>query len=152
MENFCQRGHPKYAENTFGKNQCKPCHKLAVAAYEKTAECREYRKVWAKGLTRQDYMKAYLLKNKDAYYYRHAKRKYGLSKEEILTLFATQNGKCAICKVPEVETGERFHIDHNHSTGKVRGLLCRSCNNFVVVAVEQYSHLFDLTKSYLGGL
>lgn len=36
-----------------------------------------------------------------------------------------QDGNCAICVDP---LPERFHIDHNHKTGKVRGLLCSSCN------------------------
>jgi len=44
-----------------------------------------------------------------------------------------QNGKCAICKKPETrKTGNKIRelsIDHCHKTGKVRGLLCDSCNN-----------------------
>ena len=44
---------------------------------------------------------------------------------EILKL---QNNKCNICKVDKCSTGKNFCIDHNHDTGKVRGLLCYSCN------------------------
>ena len=39
-----------------------------------------------------------------------------------------QNGRCAICGVPEYELPSRLYIDHDHETGKVRGLLCPSCN------------------------
>lgn len=43
-------------------------------------------------------------------------------------VIAEQNGLCAICGIAEVEHGKRFSIDHDHSTGKYRGLLCVRCN------------------------
>jgi hypothetical protein len=43
-------------------------------------------------------------------------------------MFADQNGCCAICGVHQSEVSKRFSVDHNHSTGKVRGLLCNHCN------------------------
>lgn len=52
--------------------------------------------------------------------------KYGLSVEEWEVMYADQNGLCAICRLPLVET--KIHVDHNHTTGEVRGLLCRLCN------------------------
>lgn len=52
------------------------------------------------------------------------KIQYGLTLEECQSLFKSQEGKCAICK--EFENG--LVIDHNHFTGKVRGLLCNKCN------------------------
>lgn len=54
-------------------------------------------------------------------------RRYNLSKEDYQDIWDKQEGKCAIC-------GKFFdkknipHIDHNHKTKKVRGLLCRMCN------------------------
>lgn len=53
--------------------------------------------------------------------------KYGLSPEQQQNLLVTQNHTCAICKVP-FETGKHTHIDHDHSTGKARGILCQACN------------------------
>lgn len=41
---------------------------------------------------------------------------------------AEQNGLCAICGVNEVQNGQKFSIDHDHTTGKFRGLLCVRCN------------------------
>lgn len=40
-------------------------------------------------------------------------------------LFEEQGGKCAICKQ---ECHRRLAVDHNHETGKIRGLLCMNCN------------------------
>lgn len=52
--------------------------------------------------------------------------RYKVSIDYIKSLFECQSGKCAICGNPiEFETSR---IDHDHRTGKVRGLLCVSCN------------------------
>jgi hypothetical protein len=59
---------------------------------------------------------------KDASYYRL--KRYGLSKEAYSALLDKQDGKCAICR-EEIA----LHVDHDHATGDVRGLLCRACNN-----------------------
>lgn len=53
------------------------------------------------------------------------KKKYGMTNDEVNALLLAQDSSCAICKK---NLGEVFDIDHNHSTGAVRGLLCRSCN------------------------
>jgi hypothetical protein len=58
------------------------------------------------------------------------KRRYGITKRQIVELAAFQREVCAICKkVPDV-TRKRggLHVDHDHVTEKVRGLLCESCN------------------------
>lgn len=63
-------------------------------------------------------------------YYRELEmlKKYNLSFQEYKTLYAEQNGKCAICRKAERELKASLHIDHCHESGKVRGLLCSSCN------------------------
>jgi hypothetical protein len=43
-----------------------------------------------------------------------------------------QNACCAICKKPESAFKNRLAVDHSHSTGRVRGLLCYRCNKFKV--------------------
>jgi hypothetical protein len=59
-------------------------------------------------------------------------RKYGITIEEYDAMYADQNGVCAICNQPEslMLRGaiKRLAIDHCHETGKIRGLLCFSCN------------------------
>src|SRR5690606_29139249 len=55
------------------------------------------------------------------------RQNYGLSVEEFEAKLAAQGGVCAICKGPPNGKG-RYHVDHCHKTGKVRGLLCHHCN------------------------
>lgn len=60
-----------------------------------------------------------------ANYWYQLKFLYGITKEQYQKAFKKQGGKCAVC-------GKKSHyalvVDHDHSTGKFRGLLCRSCN------------------------
>lgn len=59
----------------------------------------------------------------------HLKRTYGITPEEYDMMLQEQGGVCAICgddRVPAHYTG--LVPDHDHSTGKVRGLLCNQCN------------------------
>lgn len=57
------------------------------------------------------------------------KRDYKISVETYQAILDTQNGVCAICEKIEVHKKyKRLSVDHNHITGKVRGLLCSRCN------------------------
>jgi hypothetical protein len=55
-------------------------------------------------------------------------RRFGLSIDEFEAMLADQGGKCAICRTESCTTGRRFSVDHDKITGKIRGLLCRRCN------------------------
>lgn len=54
--------------------------------------------------------------------------KYGLSLEDYNALLEKQGHSCGICQVPFSSLKRRPHVDHCHSTGKVRGILCPNCN------------------------
>jgi len=57
------------------------------------------------------------------------KRRYGITRADYNRMLQDQHGSCAICKTTEIGRGHsHFHVDHNHATGKVRGLLCDLCN------------------------
>lgn len=58
--------------------------------------------------------------------------KYGITADEYQALLGRQGGVCAICRQPEklMRGGRvrRLAVDHDHRTGRIRGLLCHSCN------------------------
>lgn len=57
------------------------------------------------------------------------RRLYGLTVEQWEAMLRSQDGKCAICGTSEPKgKGGRLHVDHDHTTGAVRGLLCSNCN------------------------
>lgn len=69
-------------------------------------------------------------KLREEYIWRDRKFDFGITKEQYLQMLADQNGACAICKVKPAENASRkMHVDHNHTTGEIRGLLCRGCNH-----------------------
>lgn len=80
------------------------------------------RYVWLKG---QD-QPAFLRKRKDL----HLRDRYGITIEQYEDMLQSQNGLCTICGVA-MDSSQKTcipHVDHDHSTGKVRGILCGSCN------------------------
>lgn len=56
------------------------------------------------------------------------KRQYGITLDEHNKMFDEQNGVCYLCKKPGDGRWKKLCVDHDHTTGKVRKLLCRSCN------------------------
>ncbi|UOF77962.1 recombination endonuclease viI [Caudoviricetes sp.] len=57
----------------------------------------------------------------------HLMRRYGLSVDDYNDMLMAQSGGCAICGGQNIK-GRRLAVDHDHATGKVRGLLCDKCN------------------------
>lgn len=55
------------------------------------------------------------------------RQRYGLSVERYDEMLAEQNFGCGICG-RQCDSGRRLAVDHDHSTNKVRGLLCSNCN------------------------
>jgi len=62
----------------------------------------------------------------------HLRSRFGLKKEEYVRLLQAQNGVCCICGQRETAKScgriRNLCVDHDHKTGKVRGLLCDRCN------------------------
>jgi hypothetical protein len=65
---------------------------------------------------------------------------YGITIADWDRMFEEQGGVCAACRRPSPDGG-RLHVDHNHKTKKVRGLLCSPCNIIIGQADEQPSRL-----------
>lgn len=60
----------------------------------------------------------------------YLQKKFGITESDYEVMVATQGGKCAICGTTEPRGNghKKFHVDHCHRTGLVRGLLCSRCN------------------------
>lgn len=82
----------------------------------------------------------------------HAKKSrlknlYGLTVEQFDELNLKQGGLCLICGQPEPVSAQ-LHVDHDHDSGRVRGLLCIHCNT----GLGKFKHspeLLDKAKKYL---
>jgi hypothetical protein len=103
-------------------NTCKKCDNKKTREYQ-----IEHKDQMAK------YSEKYRLKYIETYadYARNTKYKqnYGITIEDYNKMFDDQNGLCAICSNPESKgRSKHFHVDHDHLTGKIRGLLCSTCN------------------------
>jgi hypothetical protein len=96
---------------------CKKC---------KTASTMQWR-----GKNREQY-NSYMRKQHADNYERNRLYRYDLSPEQYQSMIAEQGNKCAICHRPP-NGPKPLVIDHCHSTGKVRGLLCYGCNRLMVL-------------------
>lgn len=76
------------------------------------------------------------------------RRKYGLTPEQVEAMKAAQDGRCAIC---QQEPKKRLVVDHCHTTGRVRGLLCDGCN-MSIGHLREDPNLFRRALEYLGHL
>lgn len=74
------------------------------------------------------YAKKYREEHKEEDFEWRIKRNFGLSKDDWNILFSKQSGCCAICGKHQKDLRRKLGIDHNHSTGQIRGLLCNPCN------------------------
>lgn len=71
------------------------------------------------------------------------KKKFGIGTEEYERILAAQDYVCAICGSPSPRSSrkERFAIDHDHDTGKIRGVLCNPCNRGIGLLGDKVSRL-----------
>lgn len=94
---------------------CKDCERLYVSA--RLPRIREKQRQW-----RAD--------NPDRCLEVQLRNKFGITLQDYRRLLDEQDGKCAICG-ETCRTGKRLAVDHDHSNGKVRGLLCQDCNTAI---------------------
>jgi hypothetical protein len=66
---------------------------------------------------------------------------YGIQPEDYDRLYFAQGGCCAICQRATGKT-RRLSVDHDHATGKVRGLLCRPCNQLLGHARDEVDFFY----------
>lgn len=83
---------------------------------------------------------------------REMRNRYGVTASEFSAMFDRQDGRCAICEElsgGQRAKGRRLHIDHDHKSGEVRGLLCTSCNTAIGM-MEDSEEMLRASISYLA--
>lgn len=105
------------------------------------------------------YQRAYYRRNKAALSVKAKKRargnwllkKYGLREADYADLYAAQGGQCFICG-PNITSPKRWQgslaVDHDHTTGKVRSLLCDRCNKMIGM-VNEDPYILRAAAQYL---
>lgn len=134
----------KYDKSGF-TYRCSKCRNLA--SYEWNRLNKE--KVKAANLKNQDKRKAFynspegIISSRKA----HLKRNFGLTLEDYEKMSEEQNHKCQICGRGEMNYKNKvLCVDHNHTTGKIRGLLCGLCNSGLGKFLENKELLLNAIK------
>lgn len=74
------------------------------------------------------------------------RKKYGLTLLQFEEMFTAQNGACKLCFNPH--TRRKLNVDHCHTSGKIRGLLCDKCN-LAIGLIGDDVNLLERIKGYL---
>jgi hypothetical protein len=93
------------------------------------------------------YFKEYRKKNRDKYRHYNLQKTYGITLDQFQQMKTAQNNLCALCKQPMKDASDCC-VDHNHSTQKVRELLCKKCNMGIGLFNESPA-LLELAINYL---
>lgn len=91
------------------------------------------------------------LKNPSMHRAKNLRVKFGLSLEDYDNLWIEQMGLCAICRRKESKRkNDELVVDHDHNTGRIRGLLCIPCNSGIGL-LQDNPKILSIAKSYITG-
>ena len=134
-----------------GRGDCKECTNKRMIKYRK--EHPEVSKKWR--TKNKDYYKNWWKENKDRQKDYNLQKKFGITLNDYNKILSEQNGLCAICgKKEELNFDKRINksrllsVDHDHTTGKVRELLCNKCNHLLGLANDSFE-ILDKASNYL---
>lgn len=124
---------------------CKACH--ATKARVKHAIWLQNNPNYVKDYNRK-YRQEHQEESRDKARRHMYKKKYGITPEEKNWMLVNQDNRCIICntKYPAHKSG--WCVDHDHKTGKIRSILCYSCNLVIGFAKEQ-STILRMAAKYL---
>ena len=129
------------------QRKCKKCNEeKPISSFVKnkrclegrTYECTSCRNEYMGGIYKQE---TYNTKRKHL-----LKKNYGMTLEDYNKMWIEQSGKCAICGKHEQELDTVLCVDHCHTTGKVRGLLCSKCNAGIGLLQDDFNVVLSAAK------
>jgi hypothetical protein len=139
---ICTKCHEEKPENKFYRHKSikpdgirKTCNNCRNKYRKQNPDSKETKNKWTKKNRKRINAKARLYRAKNTKKFKSytLKRDFGITLEQYETTLELQNGLCKLCNEPE----KTFHqsgklkdlaVDHDHLTGKIRGLLCWVCN------------------------
>ena len=128
----------------YRKGLCAYGHDMSqVGARNKYGQCVECLHVY-----RRTYSKNKWANNKVELSAANREKRYGVSVFDYAEMMLKQDGKCALCGGGPRGKRVDLDVDHDHTTGKVRALLCTPCNVFVG-RVEKNAQLLERIQIYL---
>ncbi len=102
--------------------KCEQCSKDIVGRRSHSKYCSSVCQKKARGAVWR------ATKGRDVY----LRREYGISEEQYNKLLEEQDHCCAVCGRNKTEFNKHLNVDHNHTTGEIRGLLCTNCNHRLI--------------------
>lgn len=116
---FCPKGHDKNIVGRLSDNTCKECKRINTKIW------REQNPEKAKASEQANNQRR---KENGQNRNWNLQRTYKITLIEYNDILKRQKYRCAICRVTLKIYGRSFHVDHDHKTNKIRGLLCYPCN------------------------
>lgn len=108
---------------TVARRLCSRCYRAYRKSSDSNYQTKQNEKARAWRANNSERMSEHYNRMK----FRHLERLYKISKDEYINLLNLQGGVCAICKGVNIN-GKKLGVDHCHTTGTIRGLLCNNCN------------------------
>lgn len=126
--------------------------KIKARNADRRPEIAEYQRQWRVENKDKDleYAKRYREAHPDRIQEAKFKTRYGITTAEYDALLEKQGGGCAICgtKIPGGNATKHFFVDHDHKTGRVRGLLCNA-HNLMLGHAQDLPEILDQGAAYL---
>jgi hypothetical protein len=133
------------------RSECKVCSLAYRKRWYRNNRDRAISYVRAWQQANPDRVKAWRVRNRDRRNEQmreiHLRNKFGLTPEEYEAILESQGGVCALCDAAPTP-GISLHVDHDHGTGEIRGLLCMRCNNALGLFRED-PHLLRRAARYV---